>query len=98
MTSRRSSAYRRVIETLRDVGPVKLWPAEVACIREAADALLFCRDINGDNAAKDALRSLAAVGDTLVAAGRWTPHRVQRLLDDVWDCGPGSGLQVPLAA
>jgi hypothetical protein len=41
MTSIRASAYRRVVQTLRDVAPAKLWPAEEACIREAADAMLF---------------------------------------------------------
>lgn len=98
MTSVRASAYRRVLETLRDIGPANLWPAEEACVREAADALLFCRDLGGDVAAKDALGDLAIVGDALIDAGRWNPRRVQQLLDDVWACGPGPAMHVPLAA
>ena len=98
MTSKRAKAYQQVIETLRSVGPAKLWPAEVACIRETADALLFCRNIDGDSAAKEALGRLAAVGDAIVAAGRWTPQRAQRLLDDIWACGPGAAVFLSLPA
>jgi hypothetical protein len=97
MTSIRASAYKRVIQTLRDIGPAKLWPAEVACIREAADALLFCRDL-ADEDAKEAVASVMALGDHLVDAERWTAERVQRLVDDVWWCGPREGLRIPVAA
>ncbi|MCW3064495.1 MAG: hypothetical protein JWN32_1667 [Solirubrobacterales bacterium] len=98
MTSNRASAYKRVIQTLRDIGPAKLWPAEVACIREAADALLFCGDLAADEDAREGLASVMALGDHLVDAERWTPERVQRLVDDVWWCGPREGLLVPIAA
>jgi hypothetical protein len=98
MTSVRASAYRRVLQTLRDMGPAKLWPAEQACIREAADALLFCRDLRRDGAAKEALADLAVLGDDLVDTDRWTSRRAQRLLDDVWGCGPGEALNLPVAA
>ena len=50
MNSLRATAYRRVVKTLRDLGAAKLWPAEQACIREAADALLFCRDLDDNDA------------------------------------------------
>jgi hypothetical protein len=98
MTNVRANAYQRVVETLRNVGSVTLWPAEVACIREAADALLFCRDLDVDAAVREAMTALGAVGDAIVAAGRWTPQRAQRLLDDVWACGPGAALVLPSAA
>jgi hypothetical protein len=98
MTSVRASAYRRVLQTLRDMGPAKLWPAEQACIREAADALLFCRDLRSDVAAHEALAALAVLGDDLIDTERWTPRRAQRLLDDVWACGPGEALSLPVAA
>jgi hypothetical protein len=79
------------------MGPAKLWPAEQTCIREAADALLFCRDLR-DDAAKEALAAVAVLSDDLIDAERWTSRRAQRLLDDVWACGPGEALTLPLAA
>jgi hypothetical protein len=98
MTSVRANAYRRVLDTLRDVGPAKLWPAEQACIREAADALFFCRVLFGDGAAKEALGAVVALGDSLIDSERWTPVRTQRLLDDVWACGPREALNLSIAA
>jgi len=90
MTNVRSTAYRRVVETLRDLGPAKLWPEEQARIREAADALLFCHDLATDRAARDAVLDVAVVGEHLIDSERWTPERTQRLLDDIWTCGPAS--------
>jgi hypothetical protein len=98
MTSVRANAYRRVVQTLRDLGPAKLWPAEQTCIREAADALLFCRDLHRDVAAREALGAVAVLSDDLIDTERWTPRRAQRLLDDVWACGPGEALNLPVAA
>jgi hypothetical protein len=79
------------------MGPAKLWPAEQACIREAADALLFCRDLREDGAAKEALAAVALLSDDLIDAERWTSRRAQGLLDDVWACGPGEALDLPVA-
>jgi hypothetical protein len=45
MTENRAQAYGRIVGTLRAVGHARLWPPEEDCIREAADALLFCDDI-----------------------------------------------------
>jgi hypothetical protein len=39
MTENRSRAYGRIVRTMCDVGPAKLWPVEQECLREAADAL-----------------------------------------------------------
>ena len=88
MTSRRATAYRRVLRTVRDMAPASLWPAEQACIRESADALLFCTDLDTDDAAREALAAVAVLTDTLIDADRWTLERAQRLLDDIWACGP----------
>jgi hypothetical protein len=33
-----------------------------------------------------------------VDASRWTPERAQRMLDDVWACGPAQWLDISLAA
>jgi hypothetical protein len=96
MTSLRAIAYRRVVKTLRDLGAAKLWPAEQACIREAADALLFCRDLDEDDARR-ALAAVTALADELIDAQRWTPLRALQLLDDIWACGPRAALGVPRA-
>jgi hypothetical protein len=98
MTSLRAHAYKRVLHTLRELGPAKLWPAEQACFRDAADALLFCGDLVDDADAKDAFGAVMALGDDLVDADRWTSDSVLRLLDDVWACGPGGALDLVIAA
>jgi hypothetical protein len=98
MTNARASAYRRVLKTLRDVGPAKLWPKEQACIREAADALLLSSDLAHDSAARAALSAIAALSDDLVDSARWSRVRAQRLLDDVWACGPARAFGLPIAA
>jgi hypothetical protein len=97
MTSDRASAYRRVATTLRDMGPAKLWPAEQACIREAADTMLFCDDPAGEEA-RSAFAAVTALMDSLIETERWTGSRAEQLLDDVWACGPGLALAEPLAA
>src|SRR3954469_14323814 len=93
MNDVRARAYGRVMETLRDVGPAKLWPVEQAHIREAADALLFCHARGWDDLARQALISVAVLADDLIDADRWTPKRAQRLLDDIWACGPWDSLE-----
>src|SRR3954471_21996742 len=97
MTNDRAKAYRRVVRTAREVGPAKLWPSEQACIREAADTLLFCRDLDG----ADALAAFSAAGTLphrLIDAGRWTSSGACRLLDDAWACGPGTAMLDAVAA
>jgi hypothetical protein len=98
MTSYRANAYRRVLQTLRDMGPAKLWPAEQTVLREAADTLLFCTEPGADGAAQLALARVAVLTDDLIDAERWTPERAQRLLDDVWACGPWGMLDLSIAA
>lgn len=87
MNNDRSQAYGRVMKTLADEGPAKLFPAETAIIRTAADSLLF----DGD-----AYEELAAVEDLaqqLVDADRWLPDHARRLVDDVAACGPQAGVR-----
>jgi hypothetical protein len=79
------------------MGASKLSPDEQACIREAADTLLFCRDVDQEDAS-DALAAVAVLTDDLIDAERWTLLRAQQLLDDVWACGPGVALGVGVAA
>jgi hypothetical protein len=94
----RADAYRRVIHTLMDLGPAKLWPPEQACIRDAADAMLFCTDRGGDVAARVALSAAVVLVDELIEAERWTPERAHRLLDEIYACGPWDSLAAPIAA
>ena len=88
MTENRAAAYGRIVQTLRDLGPAKLWPAEVECVREAADTLLFCDDLVTDPAATSALDHAAMLVQKLIDAERWTVESGRRLLDDIWACGP----------
>jgi hypothetical protein len=88
MTSERAQAYGRVTATLADVGPTKLQPAEQDLVREAADTLLFCEDVTADPAATDALDSVDALLERLVAAERWSAERAEELRRDVEACGP----------
>jgi hypothetical protein len=88
MTSRRAQSYGRVMQTLRDGSETKLRPDEVDQLREAADALLFCDDIDTGPEAKLALDGVRELTRRLVATGRWTPGAADRLLEDVAGCGP----------
>jgi hypothetical protein len=98
MTNMRAAAYSRVLKTLRDLGPAKLLAAEQACIREAADGLLFCGDVNGDRDARAAFGAVVRLADDLVLSERWTVASVQMLLDDIWACGPAALVALPVAA
>ena len=89
MTTDRATSYRRVLKTLRDLGPAKLWPSEQDRIREAADALLFCDDLATDPEASGAFAAAAELSVDLVDAGRWTRERALELMSDIWGCGPG---------
>jgi hypothetical protein len=97
MTTARASAYRRVMRTLRDMGPAKLWEHEQDCIRTAADTLLFCRSFD-DEEPSLAIVSVTALVDCLVDSERWTRPRAEQLLDDVWDCGPEADCDTAAAA
>jgi hypothetical protein len=88
MTSRRAQSYGRVMETLRSVGEAKLHAGERDQLREAADALLFCDDIDAGSEAKVALDGVRELTRRLVGIGRWTPEAADRLLEDIAGCGP----------
>jgi hypothetical protein len=94
MTSDRALAYQRVLTTLRDIGPGKLWPSEQAIVREAADALVLSADLSSKEA-RLALAEVLVLTDDLIDAERWTPSRARQLLDDVWACGPGEAFGLP---
>jgi len=88
MTSRRAQSYGRVMQTLRGAGEAKLHADEVDQVREAADTLLFCEDIDAGPEAKLALDGVRELTRQLVATGRWMPGAADRLFEDVAGCGP----------
>ena len=94
MTSERSQSYGRVMDTIRAVGPTKLQHAEQELIRDAADALLFCDDLQAAPAARDALEEATAMLRHLVEIDRWIPESADALLSDLQACGP----RVPASA
>jgi hypothetical protein len=87
MTSRRSQSYGRVMATLRAMGDTKLHEDERAQIREAADALLFCDDMDAGEG-RLALDGIVELSDELIESGRWLPDTAERLVEDVAGCGP----------
>jgi hypothetical protein len=88
MTSRRAESYGRVMETLRAAGDGKLLAEEQDLIREAADTLLFCHDVDNDAEAKLALDRVRELSRRLAGTGRWTPDAADRLAEDIAGCGP----------
>ena len=92
MSPERSKAYRRVMQTLDDMGPSKLLEPEQQRIRHAADNLIFSTDLVGDADALDALEDVEALCRILVASGRWEQATASRLADDIFQCGPDPAL------
>jgi hypothetical protein len=88
MSPERTSAYRRVMKTLQDLGPSKLWDSEQDRIREAADSLIFCGELDTDAAARESLADAERLCRDLVASGRWEPVTARQLAEDVRQCGP----------
>lgn len=76
------------METLRSVGGSKLHAEEQEQIREAADALLFCDDMDSGSEARLALDGVRELSHRLAGTGRWSPDAADRLLEDVAGCGP----------
>jgi len=87
MNSERSQAYGRVMRTLEDLGPSKLLPAEQARVRAAADTLLFSDD-GRDETTVEAISSVHALTEHLVATDRWSESSAAQLRDDLEACGP----------
>ena len=85
MTNERTQAYGRVVKTLEDLGPAKLQPAELDRVREAADTLIFAATAAEVH---DTLEDVEALGERLVATGRWSEERASELVQDLVACGP----------
>lgn len=88
MNSERSQAYGRVVKAVDDLAAAKLHRDEQDTIRAAADALLFCQDLEKDPVAEDALASVYELVDHLVESDRLSRESAQRLVVDVEACGP----------
>jgi hypothetical protein len=88
MTPERADAYRRVIQTLDDLGPSKLLGEEQDRIRRAADDLIFSRDLMEDIAARQALEDVERLCRAFVDSRRWEEASAMRLAEDVSQCGP----------
>jgi hypothetical protein len=87
MTNERTEAYGRVVQTLTELGPTKLLPAEQARIRDAADTLIFAADLDE---ARDALRDMGALAEHLLKTGRWLEERIDTLIANLLACGPST--------
>jgi hypothetical protein len=85
MTSERTLAYGRVVQTLDELGPTKLLPAEQQRIRDAADNLVFAGYIAE---ARESMMDMSKLAEHLVNSGRWLEERVDRLVADLLACGP----------
>src|ERR1700722_17192406 len=88
MSPERTNAYRRVLNTIAELGPAKLQDGEQDRIRYAADTLIFCSDLGADNAAREALVETQLMLDVLVESGRWERATADRLAADLRGCGP----------
>jgi hypothetical protein len=88
VTQRRTEAYGRVMRALADLSGTKLHPEEEQLVRDAADELVLCRNLDATSSAHDALAAVYGLTDELVESGRLTPERTQRLVEDVEACGP----------
>ncbi len=88
MSPERTNAYRRVLNTIAELGPAKLQNDEQDRIRYAADTLIFCADLGADDAAREALVETQLMLDVLVESGRWERATADRLAADLRGCGP----------
>ena len=99
MTSDRARAYGRAMTLLDQLGPAKLHADEQRAVRDAADAVLFTRDIAADAEAAGALGRLDDVLERLVESGRLEADTAVAIMAAVEQCGPHTEvLELPAAA
>ena len=97
MSPERSHAYRRVMQTLNDLGPSKLQPSEQELIRDAADTLIFSAELGDNTPATTALDDVERLLASLVKSGRWHQVTADRLADDLFGCGPAHAIELNAA-
>jgi hypothetical protein len=88
VTTRRAEAYGRVVQVLNGPDGEELTREEMNRVRENADALFFCEDLEVDPAARDAADEIADLAVELVESGRWDEDTAEELVSDVLACGP----------
>jgi hypothetical protein len=88
MNSERSQAYGQVMKTIEDFGGAKLHPDEQQVVRDAADALLFCEDLEADAPAAEALDAFHRLIERLLDGDRIASETAGRITADVEACGP----------
>jgi hypothetical protein len=91
MNPERTSAYRRVLDMIAELGSSKLQDAEQDRIRYVADSLIFCDNLSADEGARQGLVEIQLMLDTLVQSGRWEQATADRLAADLLSCGPAPG-------
>lgn len=88
MNATRAEAYGRVVKTLEDLSESKLHEEELQIVRDAADALFFCEDMNADPSAEQSLAKHYELMDRLVESERVQTETTEKLTADVEACGP----------
>jgi hypothetical protein len=97
MSPERSNAYRRVMQTLEDIGPSKLLDGEQQRIRYAVDNLIFSTDLSADVEARGAVEDIDDLCRALVESGRWEQASAIKLAEDVFRCGPAEPIVLQAA-
>jgi hypothetical protein len=97
MTRERAHAYRRVIQTLNELGASTLGSREQDVIRQAADSLLFSHDLLRDDVAREALQDVERLCRALVDTGRLKQRSATRIASDISQCGPPPPAEVKAA-
>ena len=88
MNGERAQAYGKAMKTLEDLSASKLHPGEQDVVREAADALFFCENLEGDPAAEQALADFYELVARLMESERLLGETAGRLTAAVEACGP----------
>ena len=80
MNATRAEAYGRVVKTLEDLSDSKLHEDELQIVRDAADALFFCEDMNADPSAEQSLAKHYELMDRLVESERVQTETTEKLI------------------
>jgi hypothetical protein len=88
VNSERAQAYGQVTKLLDDLSASKLHKHEQEVVREAADALFFCENLDGDPGAEQALADFYDLVDHMTEAERLLPETGGKLTSAVEACGP----------
>ena len=97
MSPERTLAYRRVMKTLKELGPSKLLDPEQDRVRHAADNLIFSVNLAQDVAAREAVGDVERLCHALTESGRWERVTADRLVNDIIACGPGHPAELKAA-